>query len=195
MFDLHKYDKVGMQSQRACLQNFGLLRPKAITNNDILLNAGQSNEFSFQSENGKYYGIAARTDLAGSDDVYMDSPDIDIPADGQFPWIQHPQFSSFSETDGEDDNQTIAHGNDKQDRTTVATIGEKAANAADHFLSPLRPENGLMTKRSAHLDGPVSSHDATVEANAGQMADYEYASTEFECDGNKYTSLTPNSKQ
>jgi hypothetical protein len=188
-----------MYDQRSLIQTQNLLRPKAITNNQLFLGGGQADEVTFKSEIGKNAGYMrpagdVHQNVGGE---YTTRPGR-VPADGYCPaWIENPQYNTFGEVSGADDNLVEITKQDwiVPDTEDVTMFGEKAANAADHFLESARPENGLSTKRGAHLDGPVLKNVATAEADAGQMSDCYDASSGFGCDGNNFTSLTQNSME
>lgn len=188
-----------MHDQRSLIQTQNLLRPSAITNNNVYLGGRQADEFAFKSEIGKNAVYAGP-----GGDVYQNvggeftTRPGQVLADGYCQaWIENPQYNPIGEVSGADDNlvEVIRQDWIVPDTEDVAMFEEKAANAADHFLESVRPENGLSTKRGAHLDGPVSKNVDTDEADAGQMADCYDASSGFGCDGNIFTSLTQNSME
>lgn len=88
-------------------------------------------------------------------------------------------------------NRNVASTHNK----SAVSFEEKAANAADYHLVQSILKVSLDYKTNNHLDGPVLSNVTAGEENAGQMTHCIDASSGFECDGNRFTSVTKNSTE
>lgn len=192
--------KAGFGGQRSLLETQNILRPRALFSNDLRPSRDQINEFAFESENGKNCKGATLDGGAYTNpgQAYTIGGDQTRAGLGGHGWTQNQGFSTSGEVSaGAYNPAQILSQEWMQDKemNEVTAAGGKAVNTAEQVLEPARPENGLALMRGAHLDGPVFPVAVTEEADAGQMADWYNASSEFECDGNSFTSLTHNSME
>ena len=180
-----------MNDQRFILNEHGLLRPRQMTNNEFWSANKMTNEIEFLSEFGKngYYGRIIQNN---NESEYVLGPNQSHYYIDFVPRMEALNINSIEMT--HDKAEVYPNNNIAPDFRAALSFEEKAANAADCYLVSKRLETSQRYKTSNHLDGPVPSNGTAEETHSGQMTNCSDLSSGFECDRNKFTSFTIDSK-